>query len=226
LTYIQENFFLKPYYWLYHGLILIAWCLSILLCWKRRLRYVPLCILLGLTLFTELVVEWLVYMRVDFTGLYHLFVMAEYTLVSLFFAQIVGPKYKKWILYSVPFFVIASTAISYLMYGFRSFPGMNINLEGFLVCIISSYTLLNLREAEVYDRATRHPDFWISFGWLIFFTGTFFTNGLYSYLLDLDRQQALALFALINKPLNIVLYSCLIIGFLCAIQRRSISPSS
>jgi hypothetical protein len=63
-------------------------------------------------------------------------------------------------------------------------------------------------------------------GWLTFFTGTVFSNGLYSYLQGLDREQALALFAIVNKPLNIILYSCNITGFICAAIQKSTTLSS
>ena len=177
--------------------------------------------LLVATFIVELGAELAIAAKVDFTWMYHLFVVVEYSLISWYFSNIVDKKFRKVILGSIPFFVLVSLSISYWMYGFRSFPGMNINTEGILVSIISSYTLLNLPDATKYNRMVQHPDFWICFGWMAFFTGTFLLHGLYSYLHGLDRMQALELFTWINRPLNIVLYSCLITGFLCVILRKS-----
>lgn len=194
-----------------------------MLWWQGQKRYRPLCLLLGLTLLVELCAEVLISIKMDFTWLYHLFVVVEYSLVCIYFLTLVDKKYRWLILASIPTFVCVSIAVSYYMYDFSSFPGMNINTEGFLVCLVSSYSLMNLPDVKMYDRVIKHPDFWITIGWMIFFAGTFFSNGLYSYLQGLDREQAFALFAVVNKPLNLVLYSCLIIGFLCAALQRSIT---
>lgn len=200
--------------------------MSAFLWWKGQSRYRSLCLLLGLTLAVELTAEFLIAAKVDFTWLYHIFVVVEYSLVCVYFLQLMEARYRKIILFSIPVFACVSLGISHYMYNFRSFPGMNINTEGFLVCLVSSYSLLNLPEAKEYNRVVKHPDFWITVGWMIFFAGTFFSNGLYSYLYGLNREQALELFALVNKPLNLVLYSCLTIGFICAALPKYFTRSS
>jgi hypothetical protein len=194
--------------------------------WQGNKRYRPLCLLLGITLLEELVADVLYNAKVDFTWIYHLFVIVEYGFVSWYFAGLVKEKYARIVWASIPAFAVYSASVSYWVYGFRSFPGMNINSEGLLVCIICSYILMNLPDVRWYDRLVKHPDFWICLGWLTFFTGTVFSNGLYSYLHGLDRDQALALFAVVNKPLNIVLYSCNITGFICAAIQKSTTLSS
>jgi hypothetical protein len=163
--------------------------------------------------------------KVDFTWIYHVFTVVEYTFICLYFSDIVEQRYRRWVLASIPLYAIISLSISYA-YGFKGFPGMNLNTEGLFIAVIGSYCLMNLPEAHRYNKLTRHPDFCICFGWLIFFTGTVFTHGLYSYLYGLSREQALSLFAMFNKPLNLVLYSCLIIGFICAVPRKSTTLSS
>jgi hypothetical protein len=90
-----------------------------------------------------------------------------------------------------------------------------------LICIICTYVMLNL-DIQLFDAIYKQPDFWISLGLLIFFGGTFFSNGLYTYLYELDPVQAKKLFNIINSPLNLIQYTCFIIGFVCAIPRKSI----
>lgn len=113
-----------------------------------------------------------------------------------------------------------SLSISIWHYQFEDFPGANINTEGVFVCTICTYVLLNL-DIHQYKAIHRNPDFWICLGLLVFFAGTFFSNGVLSYILDLDRERAFKLFSTINQPINLILYSCFIIGFLCAIPRKS-----
>ena len=162
--------------------------------------------------------------KIEFVWLYHLFVIIEYALLCLYFSNAMETKYRRVVLMSIPLFLVFSLSLSYWLYHFKNLPGININTEGFLVGIICAYVLMNLN-TKVYPTILKHPDFWICCGLLIFFGGTFFSHGLYSYLHSLDRQQALRLFSIVNKPLNIILYSCLIIGFVCAIPRRSSLPS-
>ena len=198
----------------------VAWILSFIVCMKGQRRFIPLCIVLTISMAEELVVAWLYSRGDDFIWIYHIYALFEYTFFCIYFMQMVSLKHQRWIKLSILIFILASASISYWYYHFESFPGANINTEGVFICIICAYVLLNL-DIHLFDAIYKHPDFWISLGVLIFFGGTFFSNGLYTYLLEIDRVQAKKLFNIINSPLNLILYSCFIIGFLCAIPRRS-----
>jgi hypothetical protein len=174
----------------------------------------PLCILLGLTVPTEIAAGWLSYKHLPFTWLYHIYVIFEYFLLSMFFLPAASSRVKIFIWGSIPCFALISLSISHWWYDFGGFPGANINTEGVFIFIICTYILFNL-QVDRNVKITRHPDFWIGTGLLVFFGGTFFSNGLYSYLLALDRDQALEVFGMVNMPLNIILYCCLITGLLC-----------
>jgi len=187
---------------------------------KGQRRFIPLCIVLTISMAEELVVAWLYSRGADFIWIYHIYALFEYTFFCIYFMQMVSLKHKRWIKFSILIFILTSASISYWYYHFESFPGANINTEGVFICIICSYVLLNL-DIHLFDAIYKHPDFWISLGILIFFGGTFFSNGLFTYLYEIDKVQAKKLFNIINSPLNLILYSCFIIGFLCAIPRRS-----
>ena len=60
------------------------------------------------------------------------------------------------------------------------------------------------------------------FVWVYFFFSAvpFLFNGIYTSFFDIDKSQALKLFGIINKPLNIVLYSFIIIGIVCSIRKK------
>lgn len=176
--------------------------------------------MLTIQLAEELIVAWLFVRKMEFIWIYHIYALFDYTLFSIYFMQLVSPKFQRWIVASIILFVLISASISYWYYNFKSFPGANINTEGVFICIICIYVLLNL-DIRRYDAIYKNPDFWISLGVVIFFSGTFFTNGLYTYLYQIDKQQAIKLFNIVNSPLNLIQYTCYIIGFLCAIPRRS-----
>ena len=220
LAYISENWQLNAYYYIYHGLILMSWLLSIVLCMKGQRRYLPLCIVLTIQLAEELIVAWMYVRNMEFIWIYHVYALFDYTLFSLYFMQLVPVKYRRWVVASIILFTLASVSISYWYYHFESFPGANINTEGVFICIICTYVLLNL-DIRRYDAIYKNPDFWICLGVIVFFAGTFFTDGLYTYLLKMDEVLAKKLFAMVNSPLNLIQYSCYIVGFLCAIPRRS-----
>jgi hypothetical protein len=199
---------------------MMSWILSIFLCMKGQRRFLPLCIVLTIQLAEELIVAWMFVRKMEFIWIYHIYALFDYTLFSIYFMQLVSQKQRRWILASIFVFTLISASISYWYYHFESFPGANINTEGVFICIICTYVLLNL-DIHRYDAIYKNPDFWICLGVIVFFAGTFFTNGLYTYLHQIDKVRAKKLFNIVNSPLNLIQYTCYIIGFLCAIPRRS-----
>ena len=168
----------------------------------------------------ELTVGWLHARGVAFIWIYHIYVIIDYTLFCIYFMQMVPLKYHRWIKISILIFALVSASLSYWYYQFETFPGININTEGVLICIICTYVLLNL-DIRLYNAIYKHPDFWIALGLLTFFGGTFFLNGLFTYLFEMDPLKAKKLFRTINNPLNLIQYICFIVGFIWAIPRRS-----
>ena len=186
---------------------------------KGKRRFLPLCIVLTIQLAEELTVAWMYSKKMEFIWIYHIYALFDYTLFSIYFMQLVSPKYRRWIIFSILAFVLISASISNWYYHFKSFPGANINTEGVFICIICTYVLLNL-DIQRYDAIYKNPDFWICLGVIVFFGGTFFANGMYTYLFNIDKVQARRLFIIVNTA-NLIQYTCYIIGFLCAIPRRS-----
>lgn len=213
---------MNAYYWLYHSLIGVALLLAIWAYLKGHRHYKYLIILLSVTLIVELIAEVILWTNGNFIWLYHTFVVIEYSLLCLYYLHTDGSKRKWPVLSSIPLFIAFSISVSVFLYRFIGFPGININAEGLLIFILYSNLLFNL---EVGDHLPlyRKADFWISISLLLFFGGSFIANGIYSPLLRLSTEQAVKLFGLINKPLNIILYGGFIIGILCSIvKKRSI----
>lgn len=187
-----------------------------IVCLRGQRRYYPLNIILGVAFLMEMLVAWLYYSKIKFVWIYHLYAIFEYTLFCLFFMRAMSPALKRVVAISILMFALASGVISYWYYQFDAYPGVNINMEGILLCILCTYTLMTL-DVRQYNAIQKHPDFWISLGLILYYGGTFFSNGLYSYLFTIDPEQAKKLFGTINKPLNLTLYGCFTIGFICAL---------
>jgi hypothetical protein len=204
----------------YYGLIFIALVLSICALLKGYLRVRPLTCLLVLTLADELAAEFLHQAGKDFTWIYHLFNVFEYALFCLYLTGAIAKRGVRLMVYwSIPIYATIGTAISFHFYHYKGFPGMNINLEGFVLYLLCTYVLFHL-DARKYAYIYQHPDFWICVGILAFFGGSFLFNGVYTYAIRLNKNVTLDLFGLTIGPLNIVLYISIIIGLLCLVAKR------
>jgi hypothetical protein len=211
---------MQPYYMTYYTLIAVAIILSFVAFYKGHKRYFPILIVLTITEILELLVEVAIFKKIPFVWSYHIFVMIEFSLFSLYFRNIPSLlRFHKMISLSIPFFILVSLVVSAFYYHFNNLPAININIEGFVLFIFSTILLFNL-ETTNNENLLFNPDIWISVGISIFFGGTFFYNGIYSKLLDIDEAKAMELFSIINKPLNICFYFCIIIGLSCLILKK------
>lgn len=204
----------------YNTLILAAFILSLIASLKGYKRFGLLSLLLFITSVLELSVLYLIEKETDFTWLYHIYNVVEYALLCLFLADAINSAaIAKVIKVSIPLFILTGLSVSYFYYSFSGFPGLNINIEGLLLSIICVYILFNM---EVIEKASIFSNyyFWICSGILIFFGTTFFFNGIYTRIAKIDGDRALILFSTINRPLNIILYSFIIIGILCLLMKK------
>lgn len=208
---------------IYVTLILLGAVISFIAWKKGHKRYLSLSILLLATFTLEVYVPFLVEQNVDFTYLYHIFTLVEYTFLCWFLlGAIPSSKFRKIAIFTIPVYLILSGSISLFYYHFSGFPGLNIEMEAMLLSILCTYILFNL---EVYEEVSilANQYFWICSGILIFFGTTFFFNGLLTYVLSVNQSKALMLFGLINKPLNLILYAFILIGILCSVTQRRLS---
>lgn len=207
---------------LYNGLVFIAFVLSLVVFFNNNKRFGVLSILLISTFLVEIIVLILIKKKIDFTWLYHLFNLLEYCLFSLFLVKSVKSKnIIRAVRLSIFFFILTGFSISFFFYHFKGFPGININIEGFLLSLLCIYILFNL-DVDDNTPILRNSDFWICSGILIFFGCTFFFNGILTKILQIGQDKALKLFGIIHKPLNIILYSFIIIGILCLITKKKL----
>ncbi len=205
---------------LYNSLILIAFLLSFIAFTKGYKRFGILSLLLFITSLVELSALYLIDKKTDFTWLYHIYNVIEYTLFCSFLVYSIASKsIVRMVKISIPFFVLLGLSLSYFKYQFTGFPGLNINIEGFLLSIICVYILFTLEVIEEGSILSNYT-FWICSGILIFFGTTFFYNGVFARISSLSVEKAMLLFSTINRPLNIIFYSFIITGISCLLASR------
>jgi len=146
----------------------------------------------------------------------------EYSILSFFYFWIIrNIKIKNAILISIPVFIAVSVYIQFFIHAQNFFYYyLDVLIESPLVCAWSLCVLfqISVDESEIYVR--NNPVFWMTFGNLIFFSGSLFSYGFGSYFLNLkhkDFSEAIFFFA---KILNLILYVFYIISFTCSIRRK------
>ncbi len=210
---------MSGFYILYHSLIFSALILA-LYSYRKTGENIYVASLLIITLITELLAEVLIKLQFEFVWAYHIYTPLNYTFLALHFHQhIKNEKVKKAIIYSIVGFCLFCLGMSALFYRFKEFPGLCITVDGCLIILICIYYLFNINpdsEQEFFKRS----EVWIAVGLLFFFGGTSLFNGVYTALFNMDKDKAIRLFSMINKPLNIFLYLCFNIAMLCSVIRK------
>jgi len=215
---------LTPFFYLYFTLLLSGILFAGLAYRLGEKRFMLMLILFAATLLFEILQLVLVHCQItclDF--LYNLFSCNEYALFCFFIMRtFTRTSVERMVAGSVFLFGIVSLAAAGLVVsGNQNFNWVawNINLEGFLLFMIYAYALFNIDD-KVPLPIYRHPDFWIAVGILIFHGGVFVVMGLYPVLLHIDPGAAAAAYGSIMKPLNIILYLCIIGGCINCITNR------
>ncbi len=205
-------------FYTYITLMFIAFLLSVYT-WKkidRKVIYIAIVLLLGLI--TEFIVLFIKTQKADHSVLYHIYLPVEYTLFALFFrTKTAKKKIDRFILYSIPCYIITSIILSVFFYHFKGLPSLNFNIEGFLIIIWSVWLLNSFDEFEETSIFMK-PELWLCMGLIFFYAGTFIFTGYYTYLKKTDEALADTLNGYINNGLNIFLYFTMSISFICSLK--------
>lgn len=188
---------------------------------KRSLRwFVPFLFFIVLVEFTGR------YLRKELhqpnVWLYNIFIPAEY----LFYAFIFHRSY------SVPSFRILSLLfiVLFSLYTIVNLLFINeITVLNSIPIAIGSFFMIIFSLLSFYDiylniqstSVLKQPMFWIAAGVLLFNAGEFTFYLLFPYLKNSGYDDAVAVFSNINHKLILVLYSFLIIAFLCPLAVKS-----
>jgi len=203
------------FYKVYYSLLLLGCLLGAYLVVKKDKRFLAITMLLAISLGVEICAHILIRSKKGFVWIYHLYTPVNYGLFAYYFSQYLANRViKKLVLWSILAFGIISYTLSITLYHFKDFPGVCITINGLFLTVICVYYLLTA-EININLSYFKNPNIWIAIGVLVFFGGTAFYNGVYTKMMQLNRERALELFGIINKPLIIFLYSCINIGLIC-----------
>jgi hypothetical protein len=202
-------------FYTYILLMFIAFLLSVYT-WKkidRKVIHIVIVLLLGLI--TEFIVILLQKKKIPYDIVYHIYIPAEYALYSLFFrTKTTNRKIDRFILYSIPCYIVTSIILSAFFYHFKGLPTLNSNIEGFLLIIWSVWLLNSFDEFEETSIFMK-PALWLCMGLIVFYAGNFIFNSYYNYIKNTDKALAKMLNEYINNGLNIFLYFTMSISFVC-----------
>lgn len=192
-------------YYLYVFLLGLSFVMSLYLKQHDK-SFIWFKITLGIYAISEAVVL-LIYRHFDkpLFFVYHITIPLTTVLICLFFkGQFKEVIIKKLSVILAGIFAITSLTLSYYS-SFDRYPGMQINLMGFLIVGLSLYTLFTLDPIQGVS-IFRHPMAWISLGFTVFYTGVFFFNGVYNKLRITDKKIASILHAALNHGPNCFMY--------------------
>jgi hypothetical protein len=188
------------------------------------LMYLRLLLFAGLV--TEVTVEILQWLHKEENGPYHVYIPVEYILLVLFYVENTSRARLPAILkLSIPIYVLSSLGLSYFYYHFSSYPSLIYNFSCLLNVIWIVHLIFEINPSE-HTSLTQLPLFWIFSSLLIFYSGIFFFNGAYNYLISRQAQLASMLRTYINICLNYLLYLLLIYAFICSIRMKKYSTRS
>ena len=178
-------------------------------------------ILLLLGLINEFYVETMQYLGKEENFSHFLYLPAEYCILCLFYTVYSKKKHLKYIiLLSIPVYLFLVFFIGLKFYNFKNYPSVVYNLG----CILSIVWLtLILFDIELIENIsiTKIPAFWILCGLLFFYSGIYFFNTAYSFLLSSDRKVASEIRGTINLALNIILYAFWTYAFICSAKIKN-----
>ena len=204
---------LPPFHYFESGALLIS-----LIMWrymkKNSFRWFPLYLLFIVAV--ELTAR---YIRKELhqpnVWLYNLSIPIEYLFISyIFFTRFRKDFFKSlasWFIILFSVFVMLNLTI---LQGISVYNSNILMVGSFFMIVLSLlyfYQLYDTIEGNLYAQ----PMFWFSIGVLFFNAGEFSYNLLSNYLINAEIDRAARFFASINNKLIYVLYTCLIISFLC-----------
>lgn len=185
----------------------------------KGIAFIRLLLVLGLI--NEIIATCFKIMGREENFSHFIYIPAEYCLLTIFFRlQTDKKKLKQIMLTSIPTYLFLVFTLSTVFYKFESYPSIIYNLA----CVLSIiWITLILYDMEILFEIPiqRIPLFWILSGLLIFYSGVYFFNTAYTYIIPKDLRMALHLRVYINVTLNIILYSSWIYAFICSQKIKS-----
>lgn len=176
---------------------------------------------LVLGLINECYVELMQFMGKEENFSHFLYIPSEYCIFTLFYSLYVKNKYLKVVMTtSIPIYLVIALFLAFKFYAFKNYPSMIYNIGCFLSIIWITLIMFNIELIENIA-ITKIPVFWIFSGLLIFYSGVYFFNAGYSFLLLNNPEAAYETRQYINLGLNIIFYTILTYAFICSAKMKN-----
>lgn len=148
--------------------------------------------------------------------IYNIFTPLEFLFYGfIFYSVFKRPSFKKIALYFIPLYLLCVIINEAYIQGFDKFHSNTMVIGSVCMIFLSCIYFYELIQSEEKADVLKDSMFWVSTGILFFYAGDFcydiFFDFIVSHKLDLTRK----LFQAINNNLNLFLYSCFSVGFLC-----------
>ena len=207
---------------------IISFLTSLVLFYRKRNKLILIFIpFLFLTVSVELTGNWYFSKGIKNYQIYNIFTTIEFIFYSfLFYSHLKKPFFKKSVLLFVLFFLICFTINVLFIQGFNKTFNTYTFLLGsfFLVIFCCCFFYESVLPDRIDLQLAKQPFFWVCTGLLIFYLGSVIINALFEYLRSNDLQeQGKKIYQLINRTLNVILYSTFCIAFFLCRDNRKIS---
>lgn len=164
-------------------------------------------------------------------GLYNLFTASEFIFyASIFYTEFTKTFFRKFVLLFIPLYLVAVAVNFAFVQGLNNtFHSYTFLLGSFFIVVFCCwYFYESVLPARIDKRLSKQPFFWVASGLLIFYLGSVIINALYQYLLNNDlRSEGIKIYNLINRSLNVILYSSFCIAFyVCPTSKKTYSSPS
>lgn len=159
-------------------------------------------------------------------AMYNLFTTFEFCFYGvLFYTYFKKRAFKNFALIFIPFFLTISILNIFFLQGFNKTFNTYSFLSGsfFIVVFCCCFFYESVLPDQIDQQLSKQPFFWICNGLLIFYLGSVIINALFEYLISNDlRKEGLKIYSIINRSLNVVLYSSFCIAFyLCPEKKKT-----
>lgn len=211
---------MQLYFYIYYVLLLASFTLFLIFKKRdRNLKYIGA--LLLISFLTEVTVEILIQSGRPYYFLYHFYGLLDYILLVYYLYKNQPVKFiRSVMLWSIPLVFFTCLYLSIFRIGLNNYQGMNIIIRGAILILFSIITLFTFHDEKPIYRV---PVFWISVGLIIFFSGTFFMNGVYNGLIKnypTDKNYYKKLHGIINLGFNYLLYLIFCLAIICSPPKK------
>lgn len=160
--------------------------------------------------------------------IYNVFTAFEFVFYAYLFMQYFKlPLLRKVAFYLIPLIIVFSICNFLFVQGTEHFHTYTLLFGSFfLVLFCCCYFYEWVLPEQINQNLLKQPFFWVCVGLLLFYLGSVIINALYEYLRSSDMdEEGKHIYVMINRSLNVVLYSSFSISFILCRNNRKISSS-